>query len=102
MKKNNIPEEKEIILAFFDILGSSKRLMDNEYQKVYEFYNYMVKLCSDTEVPLSYPGIFPEEQGKEMLILYPMHHAFLVIHLSFGWNIMSFYNRGWADSMKNV
>lgn len=52
---NNVPEEKEIVLAFFDILGSSKRLMNNEYQKVYEFYQYMVKLCSETEVPLSSP-----------------------------------------------
>lgn len=72
----NIPEEKEIVLAFFDILGSSKRLMDNEYQKVYEFYQYMVKLCSETEVPLSSPGILPHERGKEILILHPMHHAF--------------------------
>lgn len=31
--QNKIPEEKEIVLAFFDILGSSKRLMNNEYQK---------------------------------------------------------------------
>ena len=74
--QNEIPEEKEIILAFFDILGSSKRLMNNEYKKVYEFYQYMVKLCSETEVPLSSPGIFPEEQGREICVLHPMHHAF--------------------------
>lgn len=72
----NIPEEKEIVLAFFDILGSSKRLMDNEYKKVYEFYQYMVNLCSETEVPLSFPSILPHERGKEIIILYSMHYAF--------------------------
>lgn len=71
-----IPEEKEIVLAFFDILGSSKRLMNNEYQKVYEFYQYMVKLCSETEVPLSHPEILHNIPDKEILILHPMHHAF--------------------------
>lgn len=76
LSENKIPQEKEIVLAFFDILGSSKRLMNNEYQKVYEFYEYMVKLCSETEVALSSPGIFPNEQGKEILVLHPMHHAF--------------------------
>lgn len=74
--QNEIPEEKEIVLAFFDILGSSKRLMDNEYQKVYEFYQYMVKLCSETEVPLSHPGILHNLPEKEILIRHPMHHAF--------------------------
>lgn len=75
-KNKNIPQEKEIVLAFFDILGSSKRLMNNEYQKVYEFYQYMVKLCSETEVPLSHPGFWNNAPDKEILILHPMHHAF--------------------------
>lgn len=72
----NIPEEKEIVLAFFDILGSSKRLMNNEYQKVYEFYQYMVKLCSETKVPLSHPGFLHNVPDKEILILHSLHHAF--------------------------
>lgn len=74
--QKKIQEEKEIVLAFFDILGSTNRLMNNEYQKVYDFYQYMVKLCSETEVALSSPGIFPGEQNKEFLVLHPMHHAF--------------------------
>ncbi len=74
--QNKIPEEKEIILAFFDILGSSKRLVNNEYQRVYNFYQYMVKLCSETEVALSSPGILPWEQEYEIIMLHPMHHAF--------------------------
>lgn len=74
--QNKIPKEKEIVLAFFDILGSSKRLMNNEYQKVYEFYQYMVKLCSDTEVALSTPGAFHNIPQYDVLVMHPMHHAF--------------------------
>lgn len=74
--QNEIPKEKEIVLAFFDILGSSKRLMNNEYQKVYEFYQYMVNLCSETEVALSTPGIFHNAPEYDILVLHPMHHAF--------------------------
>ncbi len=74
--QNKIPDEKEIILAFFDILGSSKRLMNNEYQKVYEFYQYMVKLCSETKVPLSHPGILHNVPDVEVCILHSLHHAF--------------------------
>lgn len=74
--QNKIPDEKEIVLAFFDILGSSKRLMNNEYQKVYEFYQYMVKLCSETKVPLSHPGILHNVPDVEVCILHSLHHAF--------------------------
>lgn len=44
--------EKNIALAFFDILGTSKRLNSSELQSVYEYYEQMVKLCSDTMVPI--------------------------------------------------
>lgn len=44
--------ERKIALAFFDILGTSKRLNENELQKVYEYYECMIKLCSDDTVPI--------------------------------------------------
>lgn len=45
-------EEKRIALAFFDILGTSKRLINNELQKVYEYYEQMAMLCSDNTIPI--------------------------------------------------
>lgn len=59
--------EKKIALAFFDILGTSKRLNENELQKVYEYYECMVKLCSDDTVPVIIENSL---YGKSELIKY--------------------------------
>ena len=45
--------EKQILIAFFDILGTSKLLNDNEYQKVYDYYSNMIELCNDNYTPIA-------------------------------------------------
>lgn len=45
MKRIN---EKQILIAFFDILGTSQLLNDGEFQKVYTYYSDMIKLCNDS------------------------------------------------------
>lgn len=85
--------EKNILLAFFDILGTSKLLNDGEYQKVYDFYSEMVKLCSDSQTPIAIRNplygkrsLFPKLNGVMAglagfdtpyhIISYDLHHAF--------------------------
>lgn len=46
-------KEKNIVLAFFDILGTSKLLNDGKYDKVYDFYLEMIKLCCDSRTPIA-------------------------------------------------
>lgn len=46
-------KEKQILLAFFDILGTSKMLNKGDYQNVYDYYTFMAKLCSDTHTPIA-------------------------------------------------
>lgn len=58
-------DTKEIALVFFDILGTSKKLNENELQKVYKYYEYMVKFCSDDMVPIIIENTL---YGKEELI----------------------------------
>lgn len=53
MNNENAKETKNIVLAFFDILGISKLLNNGSYQKVYDFYLEMVKLCSDARIPIA-------------------------------------------------
>lgn len=82
-------KEKEIILAFFDLLGTSKRVEKGSFQEVYDFYQYMVKLCSDEEIPMAVPNRLahlkntPElskfiggNQAPFMCLLFPLKHAF--------------------------
>ena len=82
-------EEKDIILAYFDILGTSKRLEKGSLQEVYDFYQYMVKLCSDDEIPMAIPNRLahlrnlPElrnllggYQSPFLVISFPLKHAF--------------------------
>ena len=49
MKRIN---EKQILIAFFDILGTSQLLNDGEFQKVYTYYSDMIKLCNDSYTSL--------------------------------------------------
>lgn len=60
-------EEKYIALAFFDILGTSKRLNENELNIVYEYYVQMAKLCSDAMIPIVIENTL---YGKRELIEY--------------------------------
>lgn len=86
-------KEKNIFLAFFDILGTSKLLNDGEYQKVHNFYLEMVKLCSDSVTPIVIHNplygkkpLFPELSDVMAdladfntpyhIIDYDLHHAF--------------------------
>lgn len=77
MGNNNLHESKNIVLAFFDILGTSEKIKHEQYDKVYDFYCYMVNLCSEERIPLSFyalPG-HPHD-GSEIVILFPINHAF--------------------------
>ena len=40
--------KKQILIAFFDILGTSRLLNTGELQKVYDYYSDMIKLCNDS------------------------------------------------------
>lgn len=85
MENNNLYESKNIVLAFFDILGTSEKIKHEKYDRVYDFYCYMVNLCSEESIPLSFyalPGC--PHDGSEIVICVPMNHAFLVTHLLFG------------------
>lgn len=70
-------KEKNIALAFFDILGTSEKINNNQYNEVYEFYSYMADLCSEEQIPISFsklPGHFNE--GYNLVLNFPMKHAF--------------------------
>lgn len=49
----NVNEEKQILMAFFDILGTSKMLNNGDFQTVYDYYTFMANLCSDTHTPIA-------------------------------------------------
>lgn len=46
-------EEKDIAIAFFDILGSAKRIGNGDYKTVYDFYEHMITLCSVKSILIS-------------------------------------------------
>lgn len=46
-------DEKQILIAFFDILGTSQLLNTGEFEKVYEYYSDMIKLCNDSYTPIT-------------------------------------------------
>ena len=76
---NDSKRKKNIALAFFDILGTSETIERGHYNKVYNFYSYMVKLCSEEMIPLSFsnlPGRRLFSENCEIVIKCPMHHAF--------------------------
>ena len=50
MKRN---DEKQILIAFFDILGTSQLLNTGEFHKVYDYYSDMIKLCNDSYTPIT-------------------------------------------------
>lgn len=50
MKRIN---EKQILIAFFDILGTSQLLNTGEFHKVYDYYSDMIKLCNDNYTPIT-------------------------------------------------
>lgn len=45
-------KERQILLAFFDILGTSQLLNNGKFHKVYSYYSDMIKLCSDYYTPI--------------------------------------------------
>lgn len=45
--------EKQILIAFFDILGTSQLLNSGEFSKVYDYYLDMIKLCNDSHTPIT-------------------------------------------------
>lgn len=45
--------EKQILIAFFDILGTSRLLNTGEFHKVYNYYLDMIKLCNDRHTPIA-------------------------------------------------
>ncbi len=45
--------EKQILIAFFDILGTSRLLNTGEYHKVYNYYSDMIELCNDSHTPIA-------------------------------------------------
>lgn len=76
MEKSKV-EEKNIALAFFDILGTSEKIRCGQYDEVYDFYSYMVDLCSTEQIPISFsdlPGHF--NRGADIVLNFPMKHAF--------------------------
>lgn len=71
-------EEKEILLAFFDILGTSKTLNEGKYDVVYDYYQFMTKLCSDTHTPMAVvnhlKGLF--SNADYLIVNYDLNHCF--------------------------
>lgn len=77
VENKNLNEQKNIVLAFFDILGTSEKIKQEQYDKVYDFYHYMVNLCSEELIPLSFyalPG--DSHDATETVVRFPMNHAF--------------------------
>lgn len=50
MERNN---EKQVLIAFLDILGTSQLLNTGEFQKVYDYYSDMIKLCNESYTPIA-------------------------------------------------
>lgn len=46
-------EKKQVLIAFFDILGTSQLLNTGEFQKVYDYYSDMIKLCDERHTPIA-------------------------------------------------
>lgn len=75
--KENTNKRKNIVLAFFDILGTSQKIKSGHYDKIYDFYSYMADLCSAEEIPISFsklPGHIND--GADIVLSIPMKHAF--------------------------
>ena len=50
--------EKQILIAFLDILGTSQLLNSGEFYKVYDYYSDMIKLCNDSYTPIAISNPF--------------------------------------------
>lgn len=77
-------KKKEILMAFFDILGTSKLLNKGDYQTVYDYYAFMAKLCSDSHTPIAVvdhitrlfnPGL-EHSNIRYTIINYELKHCF--------------------------
>lgn len=76
--------EKQILMAFFDILGTSKMLNQGDFQTVYDYYAFMSKLCSDTHTPIAVVDhisrfLNSESESSHMqytIINYDLKHCF--------------------------
>lgn len=93
--------EKQILIAFFDILGTSKLLNNGEFQKVYDYYSDMIELCNDsyTAIAIHNPLFGQRELFSDLngvmadlayfdtpyhIINYNLSYAFLVILFYYG------------------
>lgn len=101
MDKSKI-DESNIALAFFDILGTSEKIRSGQYNKVYNFYSYMVDLCSEEQIPISFsnlPGHFNED--ADVVLNCPLKHAFfsdtfmiwIEYEQLFGMSLRGFYEK---------
>lgn len=50
--------EKQILIAFLDILGTSQLLNSGEFYKVYDYYSDMIKLCNDSYTSIAISNTF--------------------------------------------
>ena len=50
--------EKQILIVFLDILGTSQLLNSGEFYKIYDYYSDMIKLCSDSYTPIAISNPF--------------------------------------------
>lgn len=101
INKSNITE-KNIALAFFDILGTSEKIRCGQYEKVYSFYSYMVNLCAEEQIPISFSGLPGYSNvDADMVIDFPLKHAFfsdtfiiwVEIWNEFGMSLQGFYEK---------
>lgn len=95
-------KRKNIALAFFDILGTSQKIRCGQYDTIYDFYLYMVNLCSEEQIPISFsnlPGY--SKSGVDIVLNFPMKHAFfsdtfiiwVEYEQSFGMSLRGFYEK---------
>ncbi len=70
-------DEKTIALAFFDILGTSAKIAQGNYQKVYQYYSLLSQLCSEEDVPIAFSHLPGSVGGDSRILLScPLHHAY--------------------------
>ena len=70
-------KRKSIALAFFDILGTSQKINSDQYDEIYDFYSYMVDLCSEEQIAISFSNLPGHTRdGSDIVLSIPMKHAF--------------------------
>lgn len=99
---NSKNKQKNIALAFFDILGTSEKIKCGQYNKVYDFYSYMANLCAKEQIPISFSNLPGHSRHDGDIILnFPMKHAFFsdtfIVWIEyeklFGMSLRGFYEK---------